>query len=669
MTIQLSTAVRNARLNAIEATIGTLAIMKIRTGAAPADCAAADSGTVLAVLSLPSNWMADATAASKAKGVGAWQDLSVNTSGTAGHFRIYASDGTTCHLQGTVSAAGGGGDLVLNTVIFVANQTFAVSSFLLTEGAADPIAPTYIVPPVLSYPDLLEGSTITCPTGSWANTPTLYTYQWYRDGVAIGGATANTRVIAAADLNTDIKCLVTASNAAGENSAFSDEVQPEDPLPAAPTYIVPPVLTYPDLLEGSTITCPTGSWANSPTLYTYQWYRDGVAIIGSTASTRVIASADLGHDIKCLVTASNAGGENSAFSDEVTPSGVGGGGTPPGTLTYVTPGDSLATIQGKLNSVTAGNSLVFPAGSSFSLGGTLIGKSGITVWAEGTVTLTNGAWDFSGCDGFTIRGVSCTQTTESGFVFDDVRINVHSATGDWVIANCTFQNHASAGGQGSAIFTDNAENGTVINCTFNDCGGNVVGIYHMDHMLFDGLHFNACYQPFAVQQNSDVTTKGRSIWFYRIVCLGTRRAAIEVGPSGHQFYDDLRVIDCFMDDFDLHPSEDIGEMLAISLVGQGAQNTTVQGNFARRGSRSSTSWSPWTTGYEFTGTGDCSDNISWGFRFSLVYQHGADIHDNTLYDTPTNWTGNYGATFTSTNNLIVTTPPAVPAQPARVAWP
>lgn len=37
MTIQLSTAVRNARLDAIETAIGTAAVVKLRTGAQPAN--------------------------------------------------------------------------------------------------------------------------------------------------------------------------------------------------------------------------------------------------------------------------------------------------------------------------------------------------------------------------------------------------------------------------------------------------------------------------------------------------------------------------------------------------------------------------------------------------------------------------------------------------------
>ena len=67
MAIQYSVAVNNAKLDAIETTIGISAILKIRTGAAPANCAAADAGTVLATLSLPSDWMAGAASAAKAK--------------------------------------------------------------------------------------------------------------------------------------------------------------------------------------------------------------------------------------------------------------------------------------------------------------------------------------------------------------------------------------------------------------------------------------------------------------------------------------------------------------------------------------------------------------------------------------------------------------------------
>jgi len=135
MTVQLSTAVRNARLDAIETAIGTSAVLKIRTGAQPANCATADSGSVLATLSLPSDWMAAASSGSKAKS-GTWQDASADGTGTAAHWRLYASDGTTCHAQGTVTATGGGGDMEVDNVSFAAGQSFTVTTFTLTDGNA-----------------------------------------------------------------------------------------------------------------------------------------------------------------------------------------------------------------------------------------------------------------------------------------------------------------------------------------------------------------------------------------------------------------------------------------------------------------------------------------------------------------------------------------------------
>lgn len=135
MALQLSTNVRNAMLDAIETTISTSAIMKIRTGAAPANCATADSGTVLATLNLPSDWMSAASAGSKAK-LGTWEDTSADATGTAAHFRIYASDGTTCHIQGTVTATGGGGDMTVDNTSFATGQAFTVTGFTLTAGNA-----------------------------------------------------------------------------------------------------------------------------------------------------------------------------------------------------------------------------------------------------------------------------------------------------------------------------------------------------------------------------------------------------------------------------------------------------------------------------------------------------------------------------------------------------
>jgi len=135
MAIKMSASVRNAMLDAIETAIGTTAVLKIRTGSLPTNIADADSGTVLATLTLDSDWMAAASSGSKAK-AGTWSDTSADNTGTAGHFRLYASDGTTQHIQGTITATSGGGDMELDNTSIASGQSVTITGFTLTDGNA-----------------------------------------------------------------------------------------------------------------------------------------------------------------------------------------------------------------------------------------------------------------------------------------------------------------------------------------------------------------------------------------------------------------------------------------------------------------------------------------------------------------------------------------------------
>ena len=133
MALQFAVSVRNARLDAIETDTGVSAIMKIFSGAQPANCAAANSGTVLATLALPSDWLGAAAAGVKSL-AGSWVDASADAAGTAGHFRVYKTDGVTCQMQGSVAASGA--DMNVDNVVFAAGQSFTVQSFAITDGNA-----------------------------------------------------------------------------------------------------------------------------------------------------------------------------------------------------------------------------------------------------------------------------------------------------------------------------------------------------------------------------------------------------------------------------------------------------------------------------------------------------------------------------------------------------
>jgi hypothetical protein len=133
MAFQFSVTARNAALDAIETAAGTAPTLTIRTGSAPADCAAADSGTVLATLTLPSDWLGPASDGAKNL-LGIWQDAAADAGGIAAHFRI--KQGGVCHLQGTVTATSGGGDMQLDNVSLATGQQVTVTAFTLTAGGA-----------------------------------------------------------------------------------------------------------------------------------------------------------------------------------------------------------------------------------------------------------------------------------------------------------------------------------------------------------------------------------------------------------------------------------------------------------------------------------------------------------------------------------------------------
>jgi hypothetical protein len=138
MTVQLSVAVRNARLDAIETTAGTSPKLRLYSGAAPANCAAARTGTLICEIALPSDWAANAASGSKAL-AGTWSGTGAAAAGTGttvGHFALMDNAGTTCHMQGSVTVTGSGGDLTLDNASVAQNQAVNITSWTLTDANA-----------------------------------------------------------------------------------------------------------------------------------------------------------------------------------------------------------------------------------------------------------------------------------------------------------------------------------------------------------------------------------------------------------------------------------------------------------------------------------------------------------------------------------------------------
>lgn len=132
MTIQMGTTLRTARSTQIETTVGASPKVQIRTGAQPANCAAADSGTLLAEFALGADWSTQASGVLTFSGVPI--SATASGTGTAAHYRIKDNAGTVTHMQGSVTATGGGGDLTVDNTAIVTGQSVQITGWTITEG-------------------------------------------------------------------------------------------------------------------------------------------------------------------------------------------------------------------------------------------------------------------------------------------------------------------------------------------------------------------------------------------------------------------------------------------------------------------------------------------------------------------------------------------------------
>lgn len=138
-TLQLSVPLRNRRLDQIDVTLPGGFVLELRSGALPANCAAASTGALLATAVLPtdspSDGFADAVAGVKAK-QGTWTLVGLGT-GTLGHFRVFElGSPQVCHLQGDITATGGGGAMEVDNTSIALSQVVTVNTFTLTDGNA-----------------------------------------------------------------------------------------------------------------------------------------------------------------------------------------------------------------------------------------------------------------------------------------------------------------------------------------------------------------------------------------------------------------------------------------------------------------------------------------------------------------------------------------------------
>ena len=175
------------------------------------------------------------------------------------------------------------------------------------KTSSPPSAPVNTVAPVISG-NADVGSTLTLTSvGTYTGTaPITYAYQWYRGVTAIVGQTSTTYITQVADAGEQVTCQVQASNAYGQAFVPSNYII----VATAPVNTTPPALSYGQRVEGEPVDTDDGTWDNSPTSFTYQWYRDATLISGETLSQYILTSADADTYVSCEVTAINGAGSS-----------------------------------------------------------------------------------------------------------------------------------------------------------------------------------------------------------------------------------------------------------------------------------------------------------------------------------------------------------------------
>ena len=207
---------------------------------------------------------------------------------------VSGATGATLTLSGAKPADAGAYSVLVGNAF---GSTVSASALLTVTVVITP--PTITTQPA--------GRTV--PTGDPATFTVVATgteplaYQWRKAGTAIAGATAATFTISAAQLTDNGAYSVVVTNAAGSVTSAVATLQVE-PVAVAPSLTTQPVAQTAAI--GGNVTFSVAATGTGP--LSYQWKKDGVALVGATAATFTVSNAQGADAGAYSVTVTNAAG-------------------------------------------------------------------------------------------------------------------------------------------------------------------------------------------------------------------------------------------------------------------------------------------------------------------------------------------------------------------------
>jgi hypothetical protein len=156
------------------------------------------------------------------------------------------------------------------------------------------------VPKISGTPNV--GSTLTVSRGTWGPGTVSFTYQWYRNGVAVAKATSSSYKLTSSDAGSAITVRVV-----GSKSGYTSVGMTSAPLSVRKVLTTKTPTISGTAAVGKTLTAKSGTWGPGKVTLKYQWYRSGTAISRASSSTYRLVAADAGKKITVKVTGSRSG--------------------------------------------------------------------------------------------------------------------------------------------------------------------------------------------------------------------------------------------------------------------------------------------------------------------------------------------------------------------------
>lgn len=148
------------------------------------------------------------------------------------------------------------------------------------------------------------GGLLTATTTGWGPADVQFSYQWYRSGKKITGATAGTYTLTKSDKGRKITVKVTGAHdgywSASRTSKKTSKIKAGILATARPTIHVAPIV-------GAPVTADAGAWGPVGVQLSYQWYRGGKKISKATQQVYTPGTSDLGRKLSVKVTGRLAG--------------------------------------------------------------------------------------------------------------------------------------------------------------------------------------------------------------------------------------------------------------------------------------------------------------------------------------------------------------------------